>query len=61
MPRDEPASGFAGGKRVNIDRAEFVIVGDSATAAAALQAGQIDIYDRRWTCCRCCGATAPLR
>lgn len=45
VPRDEPASGFAGGKRVNIDRAEFVIVGDSATAAAALQAGQIDIYD----------------
>lgn len=38
VPRDEPASGFAGGKRVDIDRAEFVIVGDTAAALAALQA-----------------------
>ncbi len=45
VPRDEPASGFAGGKRVHVDRAEFLIIGDAATAAAAIQAGQIDIYE----------------
>jgi peptide/nickel transport system substrate-binding protein len=45
VPRAEPASGFAGGKRVLVDRVELAIIGDAATASAALQTGQIDIYE----------------
>ena len=45
VPRDEPASGFAGGKKVFVDRVEFRIMPDSATAAAALQKGEIDVWE----------------
>jgi len=41
-PRDEPASMFAGGKRVFVDRVEQIVMPDGATAAAALQTGEVD-------------------
>lgn len=45
VPRDEPASGYAGGKVVNVDRVVFRIITDSNTAVSALQAGEIDFYE----------------
>jgi peptide/nickel transport system substrate-binding protein len=42
VPRDEPASNMAGGKRVYLDRVEWHIIGDPATAAAAVRSGEID-------------------
>ncbi len=42
VPRDEPPSFTAGGKRANFDRIEWVIMPDPATAAAALQRGEVD-------------------
>ena len=41
-PRDEPADSYSGGKRVHVDRVEHVVMPDGATAAAALQTGEID-------------------
>ncbi len=41
-PRAEPASGLAGGKRVNIAALEIRVVPDGATAVAAMRAGEID-------------------
>src|SRR6185312_16010166 len=37
VPRPEPVSGLAGGKRVNVDRVEWLTIPDSSTAMAALQ------------------------
>src|SRR5690606_14520317 len=42
-PRDEPASGTAGGKHVHVDRVEWVIIKDAQTQANALANGEIDI------------------
>jgi peptide/nickel transport system substrate-binding protein len=42
VPRQEPASWFAGGKNIVVDRIEWIIIPDPATAAAALQNGEID-------------------
>jgi peptide/nickel transport system substrate-binding protein len=42
VPRDEPAEGASGGKRVHFDRMEWHILPDGATAGAALQQGEID-------------------
>lgn len=42
VPRDEPADFLAGGKRVAIDALEIRVIPDGATAASALQAGEID-------------------
>lgn len=42
VPRDEPASFTSGGKRANFDRIEWIIMPDAATAAAALQTGEVD-------------------
>jgi peptide/nickel transport system substrate-binding protein len=42
VPRDEPASWMAGGKRIVSDRVEWVVIADQATAAAALQSGEVD-------------------
>jgi peptide/nickel transport system substrate-binding protein len=42
VPRQEPASWLAGGKRIVTDRIEWVTIADSATAAAALQNGEVD-------------------
>jgi peptide/nickel transport system substrate-binding protein len=44
-PRREPASWFAGGKRILVDRIEWVTLPDSATAAAALRSGEIDWWE----------------
>jgi peptide/nickel transport system substrate-binding protein len=44
-PRPEPASWLAGGKRVLVDRIEWVTMPDPATAAAALQNGEIDWWE----------------
>jgi peptide/nickel transport system substrate-binding protein len=45
VPRNEPASWLAGGKRMGVDRIEWVIMPDPATAAAALQNGEIDWWE----------------
>jgi peptide/nickel transport system substrate-binding protein len=42
MPRQEPASWFAGGKNIVADRVEWITIPDPATAAAALQNGEVD-------------------
>jgi peptide/nickel transport system substrate-binding protein len=42
VARQEPASWFAGGKRMVADRIEWITVSDPATAAAALQSGEVD-------------------
>ncbi len=45
VPRNEPASWLAGGKRMGVDRVEWVIMPDPATASAALQNGEIDWWE----------------
>ncbi|WP_428533051.1 ABC transporter substrate-binding protein [Rhodopila sp.] len=44
-PRTEKASWLGGGKRINFDRIEWQIVPDIATAAAALQNGEVDWWE----------------
>src|SRR6516225_6139673 len=45
VPREEPASWLAGGKQMLIDRVEWIVMPDPATAAAALQNGEIDWWE----------------
>ena len=45
VPRAEPASGFAGGKRALVDRVEWMIMPDAAVAYAALRQGEVDFLD----------------
>ena len=45
VPRPEPASGFAGGKRVKVDRVELVVIPDPSTAYAAIRNGEVDFLD----------------
>ncbi len=45
LPRAEPASGFAGGKVVKVDRVEWVIIRDPSTAFAALKDNEVDMLD----------------
>ncbi|WP_207101639.1 ABC transporter substrate-binding protein [Paracoccus shandongensis] len=45
IPRDEPASGYAGGKVVNVDRVRWMTMADSMTAVNALQSGDIDLIE----------------
>jgi peptide/nickel transport system substrate-binding protein len=42
VPRKEPPSWASGGKVVKVDRVEWLYIPDSATAAAALNAGEVD-------------------
>ena len=42
VPRKEPPSWASGGKVVKVDRVEWIYIPDSATAAAALNAGEVD-------------------
>ena len=42
VPRPEPASYMAGGKKVNVERVDWNIIPDAATAAAAMQSGEQD-------------------
>ncbi len=46
VPRKEPASHYAGGKRVNVERVEFVVIPDQSTAVAALEKGEVDYLQR---------------
>ena len=45
VPRQEPAEWSSGGKVAHFDRVEWKIIPDTATAAAALQSGEIDWYE----------------
>jgi peptide/nickel transport system substrate-binding protein len=45
VPREEEPSWLAGGKRIAADRIEWVVIPDGATAAAALQAGEVDWWE----------------
>jgi len=42
LPRQEPASWLAGGKNIVVTRVEWITIPDPATAAAALQNGEVD-------------------
>jgi peptide/nickel transport system substrate-binding protein len=44
-PRDEPSDWSTGGKRMYFDRIEWNIITDPATAAAALQQGEVDWWE----------------
>jgi peptide/nickel transport system substrate-binding protein len=44
-PRQEKPSWLSGGKQILIDRVEWVVMPDPATAAAALQNGEIDWWE----------------
>jgi len=46
VPRNEPPSWAAGGKVVKVDRVEWIYIPDSATAAAALNAGEADWWEQ---------------
>jgi len=46
QPRQEAASWLAGGKRMLLDRVEWVVIPDPGTAAAALQSGEVDWWER---------------
>ncbi|GAC1486007.1 MAG: ABC transporter substrate-binding protein [Acetobacteraceae bacterium] len=46
VPRDEPADGLAGGRRVNVERVEWWVVPDPSTASAALQSGELDLWEQ---------------
>jgi peptide/nickel transport system substrate-binding protein len=45
VPRQEKGSWLAGGKQMLVDRIEWVVIPDPATAAAALQNGEIDWWE----------------
>src|SRR5712672_1623537 len=45
VPRQEKASWLAGGKQMLVDRIEWVVIPDPATAAAALQNGEVDWWE----------------
>jgi peptide/nickel transport system substrate-binding protein len=42
VPRQEPPSFYAGGKVAHFERVDWIVQPDSATAAAALQKGEVD-------------------
>ncbi|MBV9523980.1 MAG: ABC transporter substrate-binding protein, partial [Alphaproteobacteria bacterium] len=42
VPRSEPASGYAGGKTVHVDRVEWIVIPDQGTQASALATGELD-------------------
>src|SRR5690606_1883801 len=45
VPREEPSSMLAGGKKAGVDRVEWVYIADPVTAVAALQAGEVDLLE----------------
>jgi len=45
VPRQEKPEWMTGGKVANFERIEWRVIPDSATAAAALQAGEVDWYE----------------
>lgn len=46
VPRAEAPEWYAGGKHAHFDRVEWRIIPDESTAAAALQAGEVDWWER---------------
>lgn len=46
VPRTEPASGLAGGKKSNFDRVEWLYLPDSNSAVAALKRGEVDYIEQ---------------
>ena len=46
VPRNEPASGLAGGKVVKVDRVEFDVLPDPFTKSSAIQRGEVDFIDQ---------------
>lgn len=45
VPRNEPSSWLSGSKRMLVDRVEWVVMPDPATASAALQNGEVDWWE----------------
>lgn len=45
VPRDEPPSGMAGGKVVNVDRVEWLVMPDRLTAVNALLSADVDYLE----------------
>ncbi len=45
VPRSEPSSWLSGGKKMLVDRIEWIIMPDSTTASSALQNGEIDWWE----------------
>ena len=45
VPREEPASWLAGGKRIAVDRIEWIMLSDPAAAAAAIASGEADWWE----------------
>ncbi len=46
VPRSEPPALFTGGKVANFDKVDWIVQPDPATAAAALQRGEVDLIER---------------
>ena len=46
VPRTEPPDGLAGARVAGVDRVEWHVIADAATAAAALVAGEVDMLER---------------
>jgi peptide/nickel transport system substrate-binding protein len=46
VPRKEAPSYYAGGKRVNVERVEWIVIPDQSTAVAALEKGEVDYLQR---------------
>lgn len=46
VPRQEPAQNTTGGKIAHFERVEWIVMPDSGTASAALQAGEVDWWDQ---------------
>jgi peptide/nickel transport system substrate-binding protein len=46
VPRQEAPSGIAGGRVAKVDRVEWTIIGDAATASAAMMRGEQDYWDQ---------------
>ncbi len=49
VPRSEAPSWLSGGKKMLVDRIEWVVMPDPATAAAALQNGEVDWWEQPLT------------
>jgi peptide/nickel transport system substrate-binding protein len=45
IPRTEPPDGLSGARLVKVDRMEWKVIPDPATAAAALQNGEVDMWE----------------
>jgi peptide/nickel transport system substrate-binding protein len=46
VPRQEPNSWLAGGKRILVDRIEWIVMPDPGTVTAALQSGEVDWWEQ---------------